>query len=143
MGLRIVGRTDDIGIVRGIAVVDDTFLMMDEVTRCLVRHHFVGIASAQGIGARRRPVALLVSRIAKALVGHGLIAHLLIILREDHIRHVGIDDRHAVFVLGIDEATTHLVLLHVDQVQFDDTRHVSIVLVVFRAVLGGQLQEHT
>ena len=47
------------------------------------------------------------------------------------------------FVLGIDETTTHKVFLHIDQIQLDDTCHIAIVLMLFRTVLCGQLQEHT
>ena len=32
VGLRVISRTDDISIVRGVTVIDDTFLVVDEVT---------------------------------------------------------------------------------------------------------------
>ena len=50
-----------------------------------------------------------------------------------------------VYVLGIDETTTHA-WLHVDKVEFDDTRDVAPVLlvqVITRTLFGGQLQIHT
>ena len=46
-------------------------------------------------------------------------------------------------VLSIDEATTDHILLHIDEVEFDHTRYIAIVLLLLGAVFGGQLQEHT
>ena len=46
------------------------------------------------------------------------------------------------FVLGIDKATTHLVLLHINQVEFDDARYIAIFLMLFRTFFSRQLQEH-
>ena len=46
-------------------------------------------------------------------------------------------------VLGIDETTANEVFLHIDEVELNHTRHITVVLMVGGAVLGGQLQEHT
>ena len=46
-------------------------------------------------------------------------------------------------VLGIDEAATHQVFLYVDEVKFYHTRHIAIVFLILRTVLGSQFQEHT
>ena len=63
----------------------------------------------------------------------------VIVFRQDHITLIRIILRHTVLVLGIDKATTHLVALHVDEVELNHARHIAVVLFLSGAVLGGQL----
>ena len=46
-------------------------------------------------------------------------------------------------IASIDVATTFNILLHIDQVEFDDTRDVTVNLVLRRAHLGSQFQIDT
>ena len=46
-------------------------------------------------------------------------------------------------ILGIDIAATLDILLHIDKIQLDDTRNLTINLIGRRTVLSSQLQEHT
>ena len=83
------------------------------------------------------------SRITELLISTSFVARQFIIRREYDILLVGIASRHSVFILSIDEATTHLVLLHINQVEFDDARYIAIFLMLFRTFFSRQLQEHT
>ena len=47
------------------------------------------------------------------------------------------------FIAGIDVATTLNVFLHIDEVEFNNTRNVTVNLVLGCAHLGSQLQIHT
>ena len=152
VGLGVVVRADDVGIVRGVAVVDNGLRRVDEVTRGLPFHGLVDVlivaADDVGIidlGSRRQAICC----IEIAFVGTGLVAGLsvanlqsLVVLREQHVLLVGEIHWHAVLVLGIDETAAHLVALHVDEVQLHHARDVAVVLLLGGALLGGQLQEH-
>ena len=47
------------------------------------------------------------------------------------------------FVTGIDIATALDILLHIDEVEFDDTCDIAVNLVLGSAHFSSQFQEHT
>ena len=80
MSLRVRVSTDDVGIIRGITVVDNTLVAgMDEVSRCLNKLWLISILlhiTTNDKTARTAPVTFLVSRILILLIGTCIVAHL-------------------------------------------------------------------
>ena len=83
MSLRVRVSTDDVGIIRGITVVDNTLVAgMNEVTRCLNKLWLISILlhiTTNDITARTAPVTFLVFRIAILLIGTCIVAYFLAI----------------------------------------------------------------
>ena len=77
------------------------------------------------------------------LISAGLVVSFTIVWRQYLIFKSRIIGWYPVYILSIDETTTHLVSLHIDQVEFHHTGDIAIVLMVSRTLLGGHLQEHT
>ena len=83
MSLRVRVSTDNVGIICGITVVDNTLVAgMNEVSRCLNKLWLISILlhiTTDDITARTAPVTFLVSRIAILLIGTCIVAHLHVI----------------------------------------------------------------
>ena len=80
MSLRVRVSTDDVGIIRGITVVDNTLVAgMNEVSRCLNKLWLISILlhiTTNDITALTAPVTFLIFRIAILLIGTCIVAHL-------------------------------------------------------------------
>ena len=66
-----------------------------------------------------------------------------IIFRQEVVILVWIIPWHTVLVLGIHKATTHLISLHIDQVELNHTGDIAIVLFFCSTVFCSQFQEYT
>ena len=114
-----------IDTVVGVAVIDDALRLMDEVARGLI--------------VMKICISL---RIDIFLIRKCFITRLLVIFRKEFDVgncHTG----RTVLVAGIDIATTLDILLHIDKVEFNDTRDITIILFLWCAQLSSQLQIHT
>ena len=76
------------------------------------------------------------------LLGQSLITILLVIFREQRVDMRNLATQ-SVFIAGIDITTTLDIFLYIDQIEFDNTRNITINLIRWRTVLGGQFEEHT